>query len=155
MIRNNQGFSLIEVVIAMVLTGTVLLVSSQFIFSGIVSWTHGEEQIDVVQNMRATLDLMTKEIRTAVEVKAAGDSYIVLVVPKGKDFSLIDVRYQYDSVDLEVERKEGSSFPQPVSSRITSLSFAYSGDPISFITITLKGKRSDGQEISKIGRAHV
>jgi hypothetical protein len=98
--------------------------------------------------MRATLDLMTKEIRTAVEVKAAGDSYIVLVVPKGKDFSLIDVRYQYDSVDLEVERKEGSSFPQPVSSRITSLSFAYSGDPISFITITLKGKRSDGQEIS-------
>ena len=32
MIRNNQGFSLIEVVIAMVLTGTVLLVSSQFIF---------------------------------------------------------------------------------------------------------------------------
>ncbi len=58
--KNDKGFTLLEIVIAIFLSVVVLLAGSQLIFFGIKSWMHGEEQIDVVQNMRAAMDFMTK-----------------------------------------------------------------------------------------------
>jgi len=147
MMKNDRGFTLLEVVIAMVLMGMVLLVGSQLIFSGIKSWIHGEEQIDVVQNMRAAMDYMTRDIRTAGEVKTANTSNIKITIPKA-DFSTVGVIYQFDPIDKEVERKEGTAAPQPVASRISNLTFTYTGDPIRFVSITLTGMRNDGQEIT-------
>jgi len=146
--KTDSGFTLLEVVIAMTLLSIVLLAGNQLLFSGLKSWIHGEEQIDVVQNMRTGMDFMTREIRSAKEVKTADSKYIVITMTK-TDLSTVDVRYQYDSIDKELERKEGSSSPQPVSSRISDVTFSYdSGNPIKWVGITMKGKRKDGHEIS-------
>lgn len=146
--ERDKGFTLLEVVIAMTLLSIVLLAGNQLLFSGLKSWIHGEEQIDVVQNMRVGMDFMTREIRSATGVKTANSSYIIITV-LNYDFSTGDVRYQYDNVDKELERKEGSSSPQPVSSRISGLTFSYdSGNPIKWVGIEMKGKRKDGHEIT-------
>ncbi|MEL7567492.1 MAG: prepilin-type N-terminal cleavage/methylation domain-containing protein [Dehalobacterium sp.] len=144
--KNDNGFTLLEVVIAMSLLSIVLLAGNQLLFSGLKSWIHGEEQIDVVQNMRVGMDLMTREIRSATGVKTANSNYIIITMTK-TDLSTVDVCYQYDSINKELERKEGSSSPQPVSSRISGVTFSYdSGNPIKWVDITMKGQRKDGHE---------
>lgn len=148
MTEKDKGFSLLEVVIAMTLLGIVLLAGSQFLFSGLKSWIHGEEQIDVVQNLRAGMDLMTREIRAASKVKTAGNSYIVVTLIKA-DSSTVEVRYRHDNAGQELEREEGNDGFQPVSSRVSGLTFSYdSGNPIKWVGITMTGRRADGHEVT-------
>lgn len=146
MIKRDNGFTLIEVVIAMTIFSIVLVAGYQLLFSGFKSWIHGEEQIDVVQNMRVGMDFMTREIRSAQSIVTGKKDFIVIKVPKA-DFSTINVRYKYDN-NQELERQEGTFSPQPIASKISGLSFAYSGDPINIVEVTLKGKRKDGYEVT-------
>lgn len=149
MIKNDKGFSIIEVVIAMTLFGMVLIAGYQFLFSGIKSWTHGEEQIDVVQNMRVGMDFMTREIRSATRVKTIDDSNIVITVPKADFSSAVDIKYHYDSTGKELEREEGGNGLQPVSSNISGLTFSYEPEnPKKWVGIEMKGRIKDKKEIT-------
>jgi type II secretory pathway pseudopilin PulG len=154
MTGHEKGFTLIEIVIALTLFIIILGGVSAILFSGLDSWTHGEEQIDVVQNMRIGLDKMVREIREAVDITSSGDTYIQFTVPIVDDNSLDftgsvkSMGYQYDSADQELERKVVGSTPQPVASRIKNITFSYSGTPTKIVNITMVGVSKDGQEIT-------
>jgi type II secretory pathway pseudopilin PulG len=116
MTGHEKGFTLIEIVIALTLFIIILGGVSAILFSGLDSWTRGEEQIDVVQNMRIGLDKMVREIREAVDITSSGDTYIQFTVPIVDDNSLDftgsvkSIGYQYDSADQELERKVGRKY---------------------------------------------
>lgn len=157
MMKNDQGLTLIEIVISMVLFGILLTPAFALFSSGLKSWTHGTEQIDVVQNMRFTMDCMTSEIRQTVKdpapvLPATGTtaSTISFYIPKidaaGKFIGTAKISYQYDTGDKELERKEEPGSYQPVASKIKSVTFEYN-ELMSTLEITLVGMRQDGHEI--------
>lgn len=153
--KNDMGFTLIELVISMVLLCIILTPAYALLKSGLYSWAHGTEHIDVVQNMRFAMDRMTTEIRQAVDepliiANADGVIQIKFLVPilnKDEEFTgTVEISYQYDATDQELERKEGeSSPPQPVASKIKSVDFSYDKPSLKIILV---GIRRDGQEIS-------
>lgn len=146
MVIGDKGFTLIEVIISVALLLIIMTAASQLLFSGLASWQHGEEQIDVVQNMRITLDRMTREIRgasTITEIDASG-KFIKMEIPLRDFTGKIPVWYKYDADGQEVERKEENGSFQPISSRIKDMIITYE-EPV--IYITLIGVRSDGHEI--------
>ncbi|ATW23996.1 PilW family protein [Candidatus Formimonas warabiya] len=152
--KNDQGFTLIETIMAMALLGLVLITAYSFMFSGLKSWTHGEDHIDVMQNLRAGMDLMIREIRMADAVKTAGSDKIVITVPNTTFSAWVDICYRINGNELEKQR--GSDGFQPVVSRISGLSFAYDPEPdpnhpevpIKTVTITMTGKKSNGSLIT-------
>ncbi|MGI6678590.1 MAG: PilW family protein [Dehalobacterium sp.] len=156
MIKNDQGFTLIELVVTIVLFGILITPAFALFSSGLKSWTHGTEQIDVVQNMRFAMDRMTMEIRQAVGEPAPNlptsgttASSIDFSIPKvedGKFIAPVRVYYQYDATDKELERKEEPGSFQPVASRIKSVAFNYDEENYS-LDITLVGIRRNGHEI--------
>jgi prepilin-type N-terminal cleavage/methylation domain-containing protein len=63
--KNHQGFSLVEIMVAMVIMGVVVgAVYSTFINTQRHAYTQ-EEVVEVQQNLRAGLDFMVKDIRMA------------------------------------------------------------------------------------------
>lgn len=157
-IKNDKGFSLIEVLVAMTLLSIVLLVAYNLLFSGMKSWIYGEDQIDVVQNMRVGMDSMTREIRSANEINEnkSNEKEIVFTAPDTTFSAVKEVRYRYDSKDKELERKDINNF-QPISSRISNIEFSYipvdsdrpisSDNPIKIVVITMEGAKKDGHKI--------
>lgn len=154
MITGDKGFTFIEVIISVTLLLIIMTVASQLLFSGLTSWQLGENQIDVVQNMRIALDRMTREIRgtsTITEIDVNG-KYIEVKIPV-KDLSEeISVRYRYDADDQEVERKKENDSFQPIASRIKDMSITYV-EPV--VGITLIGVRNDGHEIVMKGKVTI
>jgi len=134
---------MIEISISLMLLVLVLGGTYRLLISGIRSWDHGNEQMEVVENMRIALDYMTREIRAAAAVTDGGSNYIVIKVPNAAFSSQNTVRYALDGEDQELERNS-----QPVASRIKDLSFSYTGSPIRAVKITLVGVRKDGREVT-------
>jgi hypothetical protein len=64
----------------MALLSIILIAASSILLSGLKSWTFGEQQIDVVQNIRVGMDDMVREFRTATVVKTANSNYIVITL---------------------------------------------------------------------------
>ncbi len=153
MMKNDQGFTLIELVVTIVLFGILITPAFALFSSGLKSWTHGTEQIDVVQNMRFAMDRMTMEIRQAVDGSVQYDENekdkISFEIPKindvGEFIEPVLVTYQHDAVDQELERWEKNNPPQPVASKIVSVEFIYN-EP--HLDVTLVGIRRDGHEIT-------
>lgn len=148
MLANDKGFTLIELSISMVLLALILGAGSSLLLSGMASWAHGEEQIDVVQNMRTGMDYLTREIREASAIAVADEDYIELNVPNSTFSQVVSVAYRYDGAEQELERKgpDDSSF-QPVAKRIKDINFTYLGSPYKAVEICLVGVRKDGQEV--------
>ncbi len=66
---NQQGFTLIEIIIGFSLT-LLLLASVAFLFSvHIPTWLRGQSQVEVQQTARYALDKMTRELRYAERVE--------------------------------------------------------------------------------------
>lgn len=99
MLANDKGFTLIELSISMVLLALILGAGSSLLLSGMASWAHGEEQIDVVQNMRTGMDYLTREIREASAIAVADEDYIELNVPNSTFSQVVSVAYRYDGAE--------------------------------------------------------
>ena len=71
---NIRGVTLIEVLVAIVILGLIVTSVYTAFNSGRDSWRVGETIVQRYQNARGVLDMMSREIRTAV-VNAAGTLY--------------------------------------------------------------------------------
>ncbi len=65
MTKNKQGFSLMEVLVAMSIFSLVFILGGRFITTGFRMTTFGSEQEDAIKHARQAIEIMTKEIRGA------------------------------------------------------------------------------------------
>lgn len=141
--RQTGGFTLIEMLIALVLGSLVVLGLFDFLSSQQRVYMVQEQVADMQQNARAALDILTREIRMAgynpaglivsppgIVTAAASSLHFTADLngngtTNGVSDSDEDVTYSYDSTNLQVTRKVGSGAAQAVAERITELAFTY------------------------------
>ncbi len=131
----KTGYTLIEL-LAGILISAVVLASLYSVFtSQQLAFSAQEQVLEMTQNIRAGLDLMTREIRLAGYknsvstfngIQTAGPSTIRIAADLNQDGDTLDtdedIAYTYNSGTLQICRN-GVSLP--IADNITSLAFAY------------------------------
>ena len=79
-IKSNQGFTLVELLVTLVVSGVVLAGISSTFYSQHTSYIHQEQIVSMQQNLRAAMYIMEREIRMAGH-DPNGDSGAGIVTP--------------------------------------------------------------------------
>ena len=143
--NNERGFSLVELLIAMTI-GLIILtaLSSTFLMQRKI-YDVQEQVAEMVQNARAAMDMMTREIRMAgYDPKGAmqrsdptGAKFVGIPYDANKlqiyadlngdedtDDSHEDITYTYDAANLQIDRNTGGG-DQPFAENIQLFTFDY------------------------------
>lgn len=75
-VKNQKGFSLIEMMVAVAVLGVIVLGLVTFFTGGTKSWVSGQYQLTAQRNARQAMDRMVREIREASDIKASFTSSI-------------------------------------------------------------------------------
>jgi len=87
-IKNQKGFSLIEMMVVVVILGIIVLGLVTFFTGGTKSWVAGQSQLTAQRNARQAIDIMVREIREGKNIISSSDSdTIVVSIP---DFDTAD-----------------------------------------------------------------
>lgn len=65
LLKCKSGFTLVELIVATILLLMIVTVSQGFLFEAIISWQKGSDRLEVNDNLRISLDRMSRELRTA------------------------------------------------------------------------------------------
>ena len=101
--RDQQGFTLVEMLVAAVVLLLVLSVANALFYESVVSWRSGEARMDVREGLRLGLDRMSRELRTAQRVTDMQSDSIEFMVVKD-DGTEISVQY-YVNLSQELVRE--------------------------------------------------
>lgn len=64
-LSNNKGFTLVEVMVALLITGILMVIVFRFVFDQMHGYQRETMVSDAQQNLRATMDAITRDIRMA------------------------------------------------------------------------------------------
>ena len=131
----KSGFTLIELLVGVLISGVLLAGMYSFFFSQQEAFSSQERIADMNQNIRAALDLMTREIRLAGYktststfngIASASSNSIRILADLNQDGDTADenedLTYTYNSGALQICR---NGVGLPLADNITSLSFQY------------------------------
>jgi type IV pilus assembly protein PilW len=139
--KKSGGFTLMELLVSMAI-GLVVIASVAGTFTAQTRQNNAEEQIvQMQQNVRGALDLMVREIQMAgykpnggtvtgvtyatsqLEIQADMDGNGTINTASGSEEDII---YAYDSVNLQITRKLGSSgTAQLLADNVMAFTFSY------------------------------
>ncbi|MHB8828461.1 MAG: PilW family protein [Syntrophales bacterium] len=147
------GFTLIELMIAMAI-GLLILSASYRVFETQNKILKNQEQIvEMQQNVRAAMDMLTREVRMAgynpanaaftgvavsssqLEIKADLDGSAGIA---GQEYII----YAFDPTDMRITRNIGAS-PQPFAENIETFTYQSLLDPdgnVAVVRITIRGR---------------
>lgn len=133
-IYNKNGFSLIELLIALALTSVVIITAGFMYFSGVKAWIKGENQLEIQQNLRIAMNTLYNEIRMAdiVDVYSSGRK----IKLHYNDTDLSDKSYIFDPSLKELKLEDSKS---TVAMYIEDLHFQYYNNLI-LISITTEAR---------------
>ena len=63
--RHEDGFTLVEAMIALVVVGLIMVGAFQLVATNNTAYSLGQSRAEAYQNARAALDTMTREIRVS------------------------------------------------------------------------------------------
>jgi type IV pilus assembly protein PilW len=131
----NNGFTLLELLAAIFITAILMAGLYSVFVSQQVAFSAQEQIAELNQNMRAAMDLMTREIRLAGYKKSgaifngiatAQPTTIRILADLDQNGDTIgpneDITYSYDGPNLQIWRKNSSL---PIADNITNLTFVY------------------------------
>jgi type IV pilus assembly protein PilW len=134
----KNGFTLIELLASMLISAVILAALYGVFFSQQKAYSAQEQVAEMNQNIRAALDLMTREIRLAgyktststfngIATATSGSIRILADLNQDGDTAddNEDITYTYNPEDLQICRNGISMPPVPVADNITSLSLQY------------------------------
>jgi prepilin-type N-terminal cleavage/methylation domain-containing protein len=165
--RNDQGFTLVEILVASVILVLVLGGAYSLLQSGARSWQIGQDRIDVQQNVRAAVAQVAREVRGSrralnmsvtignVLYSSANPSNIFLEMPDGS----VVLYYWHAPANSPMAERElrravraagTHSFSgfNAVAYGISEVRFTYDREPITasrVITIKITGADRDGR----------
>lgn len=78
-IKNQKGFSLIEMMVVVVILGLIVLGLVIFFTGGARSWIAGQSQLEAQRNARQAIDRMVREIREGKNIVSGSDGDTIVV----------------------------------------------------------------------------
>jgi len=111
-IKNQKGFSLIEMMVVVVILGLMVLGLVTFFTGGAKSWVAGQSQLTAQRNARQAIDRMAREIREGENVKTGSDDDTIIVsIPALGSEIAYDVTYDLSGNITIVRIKNTTSNP--------------------------------------------
>ncbi len=107
-IKNENGFSLIELMIVIVILSLLVLGLVSFFSGGARSWISGQSQLKAQREARMVMDSMVKEIREGKKVENGSANSVTISYPaalgKGNvTFELINGRIKRNIVNILID----------------------------------------------------
>jgi prepilin-type N-terminal cleavage/methylation domain-containing protein len=105
-IKNQKGFSLIEMMVVVVILGLIVLGLVTFFTGGAKSWVAGQSQLEAQRNARQAMDRMVREIREGKNIISSSDGDTIVVSIPDFDTPDPDDYYEvtYNLSDTTIER---------------------------------------------------
>jgi len=91
--KNQKGFSLIEMMIVVVILGLIGLGLVTFFSGGTRAWVTGQYQLEAQRNARLSMDRMVREIREGKNITSGSETSITVRVPHFNVSGIIDSYY--------------------------------------------------------------
>jgi len=100
-IKNQKGFSLIEMMVVVVILGLIVLGLVTFFTGGVKSWVAGQSQLTAQRNARQAMDRMVREIREGKNVESGSDDDTIIVsIPNLGSELAYDVTYDLSGTTI-------------------------------------------------------
>jgi len=80
-VKNQKGFSLIEMMVVVVILGLIVLGLVTFFTGGTKSWVAGQSQLKAQREARQAIDRMVREIREGKNITNGSDISVTVRVP--------------------------------------------------------------------------
>lgn len=145
-VKNQKGFSLIEMMVVVVILGLIVLGLVTFFTGGVKSWVAGQSQLEAQRNARQAMDRMVREIREGKNVISGSNSSKIKVYYLDS-FAKDPITYQLNGTILE---REVNSSSNPVINNVQSLAFKYLDSLGAEVVPPLTPENKKALEISKV-----
>ena len=158
----EEGFTMVELLIS-ILVSTIVLgaISAAFVLQN-KSYAKQEQVVDVQENARAALQLMTKELLMAgydpsgnanAGILVADDDRVQFTMDLDQDEAVTgsgeNITYALDTTENQVTRTSGGGSAQPIGESIQALSFKYfDSDDLELTSVPLNS--SDREEVTRV-----
>jgi len=130
-VKNQRGFSLIEMMVVVVILGLIVLGLVTFFTGGAKSWVAGQSQLKAQREARQAIDRMVREIRHGEEITGSTINSITIAVPALGIKSAYNVTYNFSGNTIS---REGN----PLISNVKTLNFTYLDPDMSKVHILLE-----------------
>jgi len=120
-LKNENGFSLIELMVVVAVLSIVILGLVTFFTAGTRSWVAGQSQLKAQREARQTMDRMVREIRHGQSATLnSTDESITVHIPALSDTSAYDVTFEKSGRYLN---RIVNSVSNPLLDNVTKLKF--------------------------------
>ncbi len=140
MIRDERGVTLVEILVALAITGLITgtLVTAIYQIYQVTGW--GSNQMRVQHDLQNAATWLNRDVVSASEAGVT-DSRMVLTIPYCITATLT-VTYTYSAADRTLARDSGGS-ELIVARHVDSVDFSATGTVTSVIIITITSRASD------------
>jgi prepilin-type N-terminal cleavage/methylation domain-containing protein len=102
LLRGQNGYTLIEIVIVIVILGVIGGFTFQMVGAGVQAFKKSSARKDLCDQGRLALERMVRELRDAKEVTASSSDSITFKVAHPSEFSVVEeIRYQLNGSNVE------------------------------------------------------
>jgi len=140
MTTSERGFTLIEIVITIVITGILAYIFLNFFSLGTDSYTLIETRSDVLQDERVVLNRMTREIRQAATITITSATDISFTWDDTSDG--INDTYRYYLSGSNLRRTINGASDTLILDNVSSLSFTGDTNRITIMLTVTRGGQS-------------
>ena len=143
-IKNQKGFSLIEMMVVVVVLGVIVLGLVTFFTGGTKSWVSGQYQLTAQRNARQAMDRMVREIREGnnFAIGASNDSVTISYL---SSFDKGPVTYKLSGTVIE---REVNSVSSPLINNVKTLSFTSTDSSKVHVTLEVDVDNDENPDIT-------
>jgi len=123
-VKNQKGFSLIEMMVVVVILGLIVLGLVTFFTGGAKSWVAGQSQLEAQRNARQAIDRMVREIRHGNLMTSKLEYSISVSIPE-LNGSAYNVKYSWSGTPGGSINREVSGASNIVIDSVKTLKFTY------------------------------
>jgi len=124
-IKNQKGFSLIEMMVVVVILGLIVLGLVTFFTGGAKSWVAGQSQLKAQREARQVIDRMVREIRHGELITSGVSKSITVSIPALGSVSAYNVTYSWSGPSIDSIIRTVNSTPSHVIDNVKDLLFTY------------------------------